>query len=49
MTAVVTVVVFVVWGLFCYWLGGFRAHRRAEKLTFDNLRFRDEERENRGP
>jgi len=33
---------FVVWGLFCYWLGGFRARRHAEKLTFDNLHFSDE-------
>ena len=44
MTMVGTVVMFVAWGLFCYWLGGLRARRRAEKLTFDNLRFDNEER-----
>jgi len=43
-TMVVTVVMFVSWGLFCYWLGGFRARRRAERLTFANLRFGDEDR-----
>ena len=43
-----TVALFIAWGSFCYWLGS-RSRRRDDEPTFDNLRFRDEERENRGP
>jgi len=45
---VVTVVMFVAWGLFCYWLGGVHTRRRVEKLTFDNVRFDAEERGKEG-